>query len=61
MPSLTDPMKDILAELSLAPEICGALTEATPLSQTFKITPAYEAGDWPTLSSIASKVGCLRV
>ena len=56
---LDRPMKQVLSELPLAPEICGALTGAdTRFTDAFKITQAYEAGDWPALSSIASKAGC---
>lgn len=56
---LDRPMKDVLEELSLASDIRGALTGGdTPFTDAFKITRAYEAGDWPTLSSIASKAGC---
>lgn len=55
---LDRPMKQVLSELSLSPEIRGALTGAdTRYSDAFKITKAYEAGDWPSLSSIASKIG----
>lgn len=55
---LDRPIKQVLAELSLSPEICGALTGAdTRFSNAFNITKAYEAGDWSALSSIASKLG----
>jgi EAL and modified HD-GYP domain-containing signal transduction protein len=55
---LDRPMKQVLADLSLSPEIRGALTGTDgPFSDAVKITKAYEAGDWPALSSIASKIG----
>ena len=55
---LDRPLAQILAELSLSPEICGALTGAdTRFTDAFRITQAYEAADWPALSSIAGKRG----
>jgi len=55
---LDRPMRQVLADLSLSPEIRGALTgDDTRFSDALKITKTYEAGDWPALSSIAGKLG----
>ena len=52
------PLAHILAELSLSPEICGALTGAdTRFTDAFRISKAHEAADWHALSSTARKLG----
>ena len=52
------PMEDIVAEINLSEEVKAALLHRRgPYASWLELAEAYEAGEWETMSSVASTLG----